>query len=119
MGLVMRSRALTRKELAPDWRWAALAVMVLVVASAAAPTAADAAIVRVHCEGCDEWPVWVQALLVLAGLGLAMAVLYIPVRLSNLAKSPRNRSRIMIGGVVLALVALIAGARALVILFPD
>jgi len=101
------------------WRLALLAVGVLVVASAATPDPAQAAIVRVRCDGCDEWPVWVQAVLVLIGVGLALAVLYIPIKLSERARSPRNRSRIMIGGVVLALVALIAGARALVLLFPD
>ena len=90
----------------------------LVIASAAAPAVAEAVTVRVRCDGCDEWPIWLQALLVAVGIGLALAVLWVPIKLSERAKSPQNKSRIMIGGVVQALIVLIAGARALGLLFP-
>jgi hypothetical protein len=79
---------------------------------------ADPPSVRVRCDGCDEWPVWLQAILVAVGLGLAFGVLYVPVWLSRRARSPRQASWILFGGIALGLTAIIGGARLLVVLFP-
>jgi hypothetical protein len=79
---------------------------------------ADPPTVRVPCEGCDAWPIWLQAVLVAVGVGLALAVLYVPLWLSRRARSPRQASWILFGGIVLGLTAIIGGARLLVVLFP-
>jgi len=84
----------------------------------AAMSRADPPTVRVPCEGCDEWPIWLQAILVAVGVGLALAVLYVPVWLSRRARSQRQASWILFGGIALGLVAIIGGARLLVVLFP-
>jgi hypothetical protein len=78
----------------------------------------DPPTVRIRCDGCDEWPIWLQAILVAVGLGLAFAVLYVPVWLSRRARSPRQASWILFGGIALGLAAIIGGARLLVVLFP-
>jgi hypothetical protein len=84
----------------------------------AASSHTDPPTVRVVCEGCDEWPIWVQAILVAVGIGLAFGVLYVPVWLSRRARSPRQASWILFGGIALGLAAIIGGARLLVVLFP-
>jgi len=93
-----------------------------VVASAAscvraATSRADPPTVRVRCEGCSEWPIWLQAIVVAVGIGLAFGVLYVPVWLSRRARSPRQASWILFGGIALGLAAIIGGAR-LLVLFP-
>jgi hypothetical protein len=55
---------------------------------------------------------------VAVGVGLAFGVLYVPVWLSRRARSPRQASWILLGGIVLGLTAIIGGARLLVVLFP-
>ena len=52
------------------------------------------------------------------GIGLAFGVLYVPVWLSRRARSPRQASWILLGGIALGLAAIIGGARLLVVLFP-
>jgi hypothetical protein len=94
----------------------ALAVAAISVVMVAAPV--QAVTIRVPCQGCDEWPIWVQGILVLAGVGLAIGVFYVPIRLARAARTERQRSFIVLGGVVLLTIALVVGARALVILFP-
>jgi len=95
------------------------AVLALVASGVrAAMSGADLPTVRVPCEGCDEWPIWLQAILVAIGVGLALAVLYVPVWLSRRARSPRRASWILFGGIALGLAAIIGGARLLVVLFP-
>jgi len=95
------------------------AVLALAASGArAAMSGAGPPTVRVPCEGCDEWPIWLQAILVAVGVGLALAVLYVPVWLSRRARSPRQASWILFGGIALGLAAIIGGARLLVVLFP-
>jgi hypothetical protein len=96
--------------------WAVLALAASAVR--AATSRADPPTVRVTCEGCDEWPIWLQAILVAVGVGLAFGVLYVPVWLSHRARSPRQASWILFGGIVLGLAAIIGGSRLLVVLFP-
>jgi hypothetical protein len=95
------------------------AALALVASAArAAMSRGDPPTVRVRCEGCDEWPIWLQAILVAVGIGLAFGVLYVPVWLSRRARSPRQASWILFGGIALGLAAIIGGARLLVVLFP-
>jgi hypothetical protein len=95
------------------------AVLALAASAAhAAASRADPPSIRIRCEGCDEWPTWLQAILVAVGVGLAFGVLYVPVWLSRRARSPRQASWILFGGIALGLVAIIGGARLLVVLFP-
>jgi len=96
-----------------------MAVLALAAIDArAAMSRADPPTIRVRCEGCDEWPIWLQAVLVAVGIGLALGVLYVPLWLSRRARSPRQASWILFGGIVLGLAAIIGGARLLVVLFP-
>jgi hypothetical protein len=78
----------------------------------------DAIPIHVACPECDQWPVWVQVLLTVVGVALAMAVLYVPYRLSQNARTPRQGALILVGGVLLLIIGLVAGARLLVVLFP-
>jgi hypothetical protein len=94
------------------------ALALAAIAARAAMSRADPPTVRVPCEGCDEWPIWLQAILVAVGVGLALAVLYVPLWLSRRARSPRQVSWILFGGIALGLAAIIGGARLLVVLFP-
>jgi hypothetical protein len=84
----------------------------------AAMSGGDPPTVRIRCDGCDEWPIWLQAILVAVGVGLALGVLYVPVWLSRRSRSPRQASWILFGGIGLGLGAIIGGARLLVVLFP-
>ena len=94
------------------------AIVLGALAAALLATPAAAVPVRVACPDCDAWPVWVQVLLTLVGVGLAVAVLYVPYRLSRSARTPRQGSLILVGGVLLLTIGLVVGARMLVLLFP-
>ena len=94
------------------------AVVVAAVAAGRVATPVNAISVHVACPECDQWPVWVQVLLTVIGLGLAVAVLYVPYRLSRMARTPRQSAIILLGGIALLTIGLVAGARLLVVLFP-
>ena len=81
-------------------------------------TSVDAIPIHVACPGCDQWPLWVQVLLTVVGVGLAMAVLYVPYRLSQNARTPRQGALILFGGIALLTIGLVVGARLLVVMFP-
>jgi hypothetical protein len=97
---------------------AVAAAVVAAIAVAAVATPADAITVHVPCPECDQWPLWVQVLLTLVGVGLAMAVLYVPFRLSQTARTPRQGALILFGGIALLTIGLVVGARLLVVMFP-
>jgi len=77
------------------------------------------AVIEVGCNGCGEFPWWAQAILTLIGLGLAMGVLYVPYRLSRLARTPRQRAIIRIGGTLALTIGLVVLARIAVLVLPD
>ena len=77
------------------------------------------AVIEVGCNGCGEFPWWLQAILTLIGLGLAMAVLYVPYRLSLRARTPRRAAVIRVGGALLLTVGLVVLARIAVLVLPD
>ncbi len=88
------------------------------IAAGLAATPAEAISIHVPCPECDSWPLWAQVLVPIVGVSLAMAVLYVPYRLSRRAQTPRRRALILIGGVVVLIVALVVLARLLVVLVP-
>jgi hypothetical protein len=94
------------------------AVVLAAIAAVSRPTPAEAIPIHVPCPACDTWPVWVQVLLTIVGVVLALAVLYVPVRLSRRARTPRRSLLILLGGWVVLTIGLVVGARVLVLLFP-
>jgi len=79
----------------------------------------EIAVIEVQCNGCGDLPWWLQAILTVVGLGLAMVVLYIPYRLSLRASTPRRRAWIRIGGALLLAAGVVVLARVAVLVLPD
>jgi hypothetical protein len=94
------------------------AVVLGAIAAASGATPAEAVPIHVPCPACDTWPVWVQVLLTVVGIVVALAVLYVPVRLSRSARTPGRSLLIIVGGWVVLTIGLVVGARVLVLLFP-
>jgi threonine/homoserine/homoserine lactone efflux protein len=76
-------------------------------------------VVIVSCDDCGDIPWWLQAILTLVGIGIAMLILYVPFRLSRRIDNPRTRAIVRWGGVVILLIALVALARIAVLVLPD
>lgn len=92
-------------------------VVLVVLFIALGPLAphAQAAVIIVNCDGCDEFPLWLQVLLPLIGIGLAMGILYLPRRLARRARTQRQATAIWLGGVTILTIALVVLARAIVV----
>ena len=75
--------------------------------------------IETQCTDCGDFPWWVQAILTLVGLGIAMVILYVPYRLSVHVSSPRWRALVRWGGILLLTVGLVALARLAVLVLPD
>ncbi|MGH2465477.1 MAG: hypothetical protein ACRDGI_08450 [Candidatus Limnocylindrales bacterium] len=91
-------------------------VVLAALFTAAGPLAAHAqATVIVNCDGCDEFPLWLQVLLPLIGIGLAMAILYLPRRLARRARTQGQATAIWLGGVTILTVGLVVLFRAIVV----
>jgi hypothetical protein len=100
-------------------RASGLKVLVLVAALfvAAGPLAAhvQAAVIVVNCDGCGEFPLWLQVLLPLIGIGLAMGILYLPRRLARRARTQGQATAIWLGGVTILTIGLVVLFRAIVV----
>lgn len=76
---------------------------------------ARAAVIDASCNGCGGLPIWLVGLLVVAGLLLAMAILWLPPRLARRVQSPRLSRLIVIGGWVILTIAFVLAVRGLVL----
>jgi hypothetical protein len=93
----------------------AVVLVVLVIAMGPLATHAQAAVIIVNCDGCDQFPLWLQVLLPVIGIGLAMGILYLPRRLARRARTQGQATAIWLGGVTVLTIAFVLLVRAIVV----
>lgn len=74
--------------------------------------------IHVPCPDCDTWPLWLQVLLTVVGVVIAVAVLYLPYRLSRTARTPGRSLLILLGGIFVLTIGLVLLARLAVLVLP-
>jgi hypothetical protein len=67
--------------------------------------------IHVPCPDCAAWPLWLQVLLTVVGVVIALAILYLPYRLSRTARTPGRSLLILLGGVFVLTIGLVLLAR--------
>jgi len=92
-----------------------IVVAALFIAAGPLAAHAQATVIVVNCDGCDEFPLWLQVLLPLIGIGLAMAILYLPRRLARRARTQGQATAIWLGGVTILTIGLVVLFRAIVV----
>jgi hypothetical protein len=95
---------------------AAVAFAAVAAGLLAAPVAALP--IHVPCPDCDTWPLWLQVLLTVVGVAIAVAILYVPYRLSRRARTPGRSLLILLGGIFVLTIGLVLLARLAVLVLP-